>query len=57
MLDARLGEGAKPLEAFVSATNSLGAAMDEDQREGLMEELGKAMTKTSMLLMPLAREA
>ncbi|KAI3429555.1 hypothetical protein D9Q98_005643 [Chlorella vulgaris] len=57
VLDARLGEGAKPLEAFVSATNSLGAAMDEDQREGLMEELGKAMTKTSMLLMPLAREA
>ncbi|EFN60042.1 expressed protein [Chlorella variabilis] len=44
-LDARLGPGAKPLEALVGDTNRLG------------EELGKAMTKTSMLLVPLAQEA
>lgn len=53
----RLPEGAKPLEGFVAAANSLGGKLSGDQQEGLMGELGKAMTKSSLLLVPLAREA
>lgn len=109
-----LPEGTKPLDAFVAATNQLGAALDEEQQEALMgvsctrsrlgggagvglgrsgrhlaarrrvglcqaasasalprtcctssappaalpapQELAKAMTKGSLLLVPLARE-
>jgi hypothetical protein len=41
----------------MAATNSLGEQLSEGQREDLMGELPKAMTKSSMLLQPLAREA
>lgn len=56
-LDARQGAGAQPLAALMAATNSLGEQLSEGQREDLMGELPKAMTKSSMLLQPLAREA
>ncbi|PRW60809.1 heme oxygenase [Chlorella sorokiniana] len=50
-------EGARPLERFVAAANSLGELLNAEQQEALMQELPKAMTKTSTLLVPLAREA
>lgn len=41
----------------MAAANALGEALSGNQQEVLMQELGKAMTKTSMLLVPLARRA
>ena len=37
--------------------NALGAALAAEERDELMEELPKAMQRSSLLLTPLAREA
>lgn len=47
----------RALDRFVGNTNQLGLLLSGDQQETLMQELAKAMTKSSMLLVPLAREA
>lgn len=52
-----LPEGVKPLDRLVENTNELGQLLSEGQQEALMQELAKAMTKGSMLLVPLARES
>ena len=41
----------------MAAANELGGVLGGEQQEALMAELGKAMTKASQLLTPLAREA
>lgn len=52
-----LPEGVEPLDRLVANTNELGRLLSAGQQEALMQELAKAMTKGSMLLVPLAREA
>lgn len=45
-----------PMAKFQGWLNAAGAAMSGDQREALFGELPKAISKTGLLLMPLAHE-